>query len=67
MPWGDKERRSTNVYQHIMSRHRFDYSRMIIKLIHFVYSIRLLGTYVNYEQDEEAMLAEAVERSMIYH
>jgi hypothetical protein len=50
MPWGDKDRVSTNVYQHILGRHRFDYS-----------------TYVNYEQDEEAMLAEAVERSMLYH
>jgi len=50
MPWGDKNRASSNVYEHIVNRHRFDYE-----------------TYVNYEQDEEAMIAEAVERSMIYH
>lgn len=50
MPWGDRERVSANVYQHIMSRHRFDYN-----------------TYVNYEQDEEAMIAEAIQRSMLYH
>ncbi|CAF2493085.1 unnamed protein product [Rotaria sp. Silwood2] len=50
MPWGDRERVSTNVYQHILGRHRFNYE-----------------TYVNYEQDEETMIAEAVERSMFKH
>jgi len=50
MPWGEKDRVSANVYQHIIGRHRFEYE-----------------TYVNYEQDEEAMIAEAVERSMLYH
>jgi hypothetical protein len=28
MPWGDKERVSTNVYQHIVGRHRFDYGKI---------------------------------------
>ncbi|CAF1083729.1 unnamed protein product [Rotaria sp. Silwood1] len=50
MPWGDRERVSTNVYQHILGRHRFNYE-----------------TYVNYEQDEDTMIAEAVERSMFNH
>ncbi|UJR37930.1 hypothetical protein I4U23_030616 [Adineta vaga] len=50
MPWGNKHQKSSNVYEHIIDRHRFDYS-----------------TYVNYEQDEEAMLAEAVQKSMLYH
>ena len=27
MPWGDRERVSLNVYEHITSRHRFDYGK----------------------------------------
>ncbi|CAF0721429.1 unnamed protein product [Adineta steineri] len=50
MPWGDKHKLSANVYQHIVSRHRFSYE-----------------TYVNYDQNEDDMIAEAVERSMLYY
>jgi hypothetical protein len=27
MPWGDRNRTSSNVYQHIVGRHRFDYGK----------------------------------------
>jgi len=49
MPWGDKNIVSTNIYQHIKSRHQFDYD-----------------TYVNYEQDEETMMREALQASLLY-
>ncbi|CAF0864443.1 unnamed protein product [Rotaria sp. Silwood1] len=48
MPWGDKTMVSSNVYEHIKSRHQFDYD-----------------TYVNYEQDEEAMMREALQASLV--
>ncbi|CAF1317306.1 unnamed protein product [Adineta ricciae] len=50
MPWGNQYQQSSNVYEHLLQRHRFDYS-----------------TYVKYDQDEEAMMAEAIERSMMQH
>ncbi|CAF1935675.1 unnamed protein product [Rotaria magnacalcarata] len=50
MPWGDNTRVSSNIYEHIYNRHRFNYE-----------------IYVNYDQDEESMVAEAVERSMMFH
>ncbi|CAF1598441.1 unnamed protein product [Adineta ricciae] len=49
MPWGDKTMVTSNVYQHIKSRHKFDYD-----------------TYVNYEQDEEMMMREALQASLLY-
>jgi hypothetical protein len=66
MPWGDKNRTSRNVYEHLVGRHRFDYSMQKSIFLSF-YDELFLGTYVNYEQDEDAMIAEAVERSMLYH
>jgi len=33
MPWGDKDRVSSNVYQHILARHRFDYGKISRKNI----------------------------------
>lgn len=48
MPWGDKTTVSSNIYQHIKTRHRFDYE-----------------TYVNFEQDEETMIREALQASLI--
>lgn len=47
MPWGDKTLIVSNVYQHIKSRHRFDYD-----------------TFVNFDQDEEAMMREALKASL---
>lgn len=49
MPWGDKTMVSSNIYNHIKSRHQFDYD-----------------TYVNYEQDEETMMREALQASLLY-
>ncbi|CAF1206849.1 unnamed protein product [Adineta steineri] len=49
LPWGDKNMISSNIYQHIKSRHRFDYD-----------------TYVNYEQDEETMMREALQASLLH-
>ncbi len=31
MPWGEKDRISSNVYQHILGRHRFDYGKIFLK------------------------------------
>lgn len=64
MPWGDKTMISSNIYQHIKSRHKFDYGKE--KNIFFIYLLYFffLDTYVNYEQDEEAMIREAIQASL---
>jgi len=45
MPWGNKEHVSANVYQHIMSRHRFDYGKRNI-LIEFIKLLIILSRYL---------------------
>lgn len=67
MPWGNQYQQSSNVYEHLLSRHKFDYSRFCT-----IFGIKIkfdlfLDTYVKYDQDEEAMMAEAIERSMTQH
>jgi len=63
MPWGDKTMVSSNIYQHIKSRHQFDYGKSTIFIIKFFFIF--LDTYVNYEQDEETMMREALQASFL--
>ena len=70
LPWGDKNLISSNVYQHIKSRHRFDYGKKknnqtSENVFFFFFRFFLLDTYVNYEQDEETMMREALQASLL--
>ncbi len=64
MPWGDKTMVSSNIYQHIKSRHQFDYGKKN-KIKFYSLSFRL-DTYVNFEHDEETMMREAFQASLLH-
>ena len=67
MPWGDKTMVTSNVYQHIKSRHKFDYGKSQLFILCLVlFCSFFLDTYVNYEQDEEMMMREALQASLLY-